>query len=1003
MKSKIGLSGWALLFNAPFVVWHAHRLAYDTYTHIFLADHYRQAWWSQWEPRWYLGFSMASYPPLAHQLIALVSLPITQLIAWVAPAPEEFVGEFRWASEETAYVLILLTVLMLLPHAMRAFATPLVGQRAADNVAWLSLFTPALALSAWTFGQLPMLMATLWLLWACAYGARFLRFGAPRDLLLAVLLAGLLAVTHHGAFLLAPGLGGAVVLAQFKHLRQRFTRLALWVGLSAGTVWLLLLPFLDWSRGQVLQTAIPHSSRDNFFLNPEALGLFFAPMYGSLLFGLPILGRWAWRKARWRAVAGAGFGLFVFGLGGTTPLPRWVFGVGWAWLTYDRFALGAALMLILPLGVWLRRASPRAARLFVSTLIVSAYLAGGISVWNQLQPATIDLRPLIRFLDEPAQRPYRYLTLGFGEQFAKLSTLTTNGSPDGNYHTARALPELRASGLGALDGAVWTPAGADALSPFLQRANAYGLRWIFVNHSAYAAVLQKMGWVYRFDVGQVQAWEKADVPPAKILPPQSQRLVAIWWGGAPLSLLLTLGGAALWHGRKRWRTLLRWVRYIALGGWFITLWVWWVHIAQQGTIPDLYFTYQSVLVYGSDVLAISLLGLWGLDHITTAKRRLFTGQPHEWLFLALFGWCALSAFQSSSPALTLGFLAHGGLLIAMYWLLCRVRIAPGFLAWLGGGLILWQATVALRQVLTQTSTRGLQNLYLYWPGIIAATTRGASVVGTTLGGRWLRAYGTLPHPNLLGGALLVLLGMVGAVFIRTGQRRWLISVLLGASGLMLTFSRSAWVAGLVALGWLWFTAPPAAQQRVKQLVLASGLAFVVTALPLRDYLFTRATGFATPAANFEFTSTVERLLQLQVGLGVVQQHPFFGVGAGTLPHWLALNPPIGRRIPFQPIHFLPLHIAAEVGLPGGLLALLGVAALIYELWRRRRGATGAHALWGGLVLGLLTITLFDHYWWTTPPMGMLLVFTLAQWRSEGRQFQEKIMTEQSSLSQTRVQ
>jgi hypothetical protein len=38
--------------------------------------------------------------------------------------------------------------------------------------------------------------------------------------------------------------------------------------------------------------------------------------------------------------------LFSLGLGGTTPLPRLLFGANWAWLTYDRFSLWAGLALL---------------------------------------------------------------------------------------------------------------------------------------------------------------------------------------------------------------------------------------------------------------------------------------------------------------------------------------------------------------------------------------------------------------------------------------------------------------------------------------------------------------------------------------------------------------------------------------------------------------------------------------------------------------------------------
>ena len=47
---------------------------YDFYVHIFFGDHYARSWFEPWEPRWYTGFALTSYPPLAHQLIGLFSL-----------------------------------------------------------------------------------------------------------------------------------------------------------------------------------------------------------------------------------------------------------------------------------------------------------------------------------------------------------------------------------------------------------------------------------------------------------------------------------------------------------------------------------------------------------------------------------------------------------------------------------------------------------------------------------------------------------------------------------------------------------------------------------------------------------------------------------------------------------------------------------------------------------------------------------------------------------------
>ena len=549
--SALALAG---LFNLPFVLLLLHRRAYDTYIHLFLADHYRQRWWSLWEPRWYMGFSMASYPPLAHQLIALLSRPASALLSIAGPEP--YPGAYRVGGEEIGFVLMLLCALVIFPLAVWRFARIFVGPRAARYAAVCAVCTPALSLSAWSFGQLPNVAATGALLAALERGYRFICGGRGLHLIQAVTLAGVTGALHHGVFLFAPFAGIAVALrALHFHWRARpptvrwslitrpLWRLFAWSGLSALVVALVLWPFLAWSRGQTLQTPIDHASRHNFFSDPMASMVFFWPVYGPLLAVVPFAvqvtarsrgGRWPWLVA-WLLV-------FVLSLGGTTPLPLWLFGDGWEWLTFDRFGLWAAALLLPFAGamllMWRRRARTyHNLVLFCVSLVVWAWMAGALSWLTSAQPVKVKMGPLVNFLNAPERQADRYLTLGFGDQLARLSALTSNGSPDGDYHTARELPELRASGLGALDTALWMPQGVWALQPFLAHPERYGLRWALVHHAAYEPVLAATGWVGYGNVGEVEVWERPDVKLLVVAQPPEDHWAALWWGIAPLTIL----------------------------------------------------------------------------------------------------------------------------------------------------------------------------------------------------------------------------------------------------------------------------------------------------------------------------------------------------------------------------------------------------------------------------------------------------------------------------------
>jgi len=68
-------TGLAFVLQGAFIITARYRLSYDAYNHMFFGDHYRLDWWTLWEPRWYTGFEITSYPPLVHQLIGLFGRP----------------------------------------------------------------------------------------------------------------------------------------------------------------------------------------------------------------------------------------------------------------------------------------------------------------------------------------------------------------------------------------------------------------------------------------------------------------------------------------------------------------------------------------------------------------------------------------------------------------------------------------------------------------------------------------------------------------------------------------------------------------------------------------------------------------------------------------------------------------------------------------------------------------------------------------------------------------
>lgn len=518
----------------PLVAGARYRQSYDAWTHMFFADHYRRDWWALWEPRWYGGFPVVSYPPLAHQLVGLLGFAV---------------------GVEAAWAIVLLGTLIALPFAAVAFARRFVGSRAAWYAGLVTPFVPAVPLAAHTFGQLPTLFGLACALTGLAFLADFMRTGRRCDGYRAGLWLTAAAAAHHGTLLFLPWGVGAVCVHRLVGCRDplfRLTRrLVPWAACTAAGAGLIIWPFWVWGFSQTPQTPIDHLSRHAFIADPAAAGVFFWPMYGPLVAVLPAALRLGLRRRTLGLALLVGF-CFALGLGGTTPLPALLFGPGWEWLTYDRFALWAAVgltpfagLLAVRLGRippgWIRRTVGLTAS---GVLGASALYAGNFAAINSTQPRLLDLEPVVRFLESEDARGWRYVTFGFGDQFARLSLLTDTPTVDGNYPTGRLWPVLRSSGLGSLDAARWLADGLSRLDVLMDRLSEAGVRWAFVNHRDYLRLLEARGW-RRAGVlpNGAEVWEN----PAAVLPPASPGpdfppLAAVSWGILPVVSLAAAVG-----------------------------------------------------------------------------------------------------------------------------------------------------------------------------------------------------------------------------------------------------------------------------------------------------------------------------------------------------------------------------------------------------------------------------------------------------------------------------
>ena len=526
----------ALAVHGPLLLMQLPSGSFDANFHIFLASHYAHHWFNPWNEKWFAGFSQTTYPPLTHQWIALVS---------------------NVAGLKMAYMLVQLVAILLLPVGVFRFARIWVDERPASYAALGTIFLGALAFLTYQAGQLATIASAALYLNALPYFYEWSTQGSGRSLIKGVAVSLAAAAAHHvtlifGAVLFAGPVLWVVCMDALDgrakgSLAGALFRAAAFAVIVATGVGIVLLPYwVTLIEHPIHQIPIPHDSRANFLLNSITAINYFVIPYGALIIALPFIVIRGASVRRLRPLLLGFWITLIFGLGGTTPLPRWLLGRAFEILTFERFTFWATLMAMPIVGLLAVELLDRFhAKAAVALSLAAVATVGAALAWLTANPyrpaATADVKPVIAFLNRDGHDAYRYLTLGFGSELALVSTYTDASSVDGDYNSARLLPEMTHYGSAQLTNSkFYGTAGMASLRAMLAHANRYGLKYIFVHDSYYEPLLTFIGWrkTETFDNGQITAWSKDDVPPAHRI--ESDAIPPAWmgllWGMLPIGV-----------------------------------------------------------------------------------------------------------------------------------------------------------------------------------------------------------------------------------------------------------------------------------------------------------------------------------------------------------------------------------------------------------------------------------------------------------------------------------
>jgi hypothetical protein len=533
---------------------------YDAFVHIFFADHYARNWFEPWEYRWYTGFLTISYPPLVHQVIALIS---------------------KLFPLKVAFCIYAIAIFEILIVGVYRFCKMFFDKTTAGVAALLAVVLSSMVETLHVYGQMPTLTGLAFLLNALPFLYQYVVRGKFISLVMTLAFLAVVISSHHVtaifgmAFFIAPTVFMAladalppnrqpsnifrylvqIVISAFKKYRQ-FILLG---GLIISFVIGLIFPYWYWSENDpITQVSIPHGSRDSFIEHASS-GLIFFVIPLALIFALlPAIAFSITRQKRFMGWAASFFLVLLLGSGGTTPLPQMLLGKNaFNILTLDRFGFWASVIAIPfmakficsflagPLRDWWIKRFSAPAHFMLSAVTGFTYLLFIVFIFHlaafrPLQPKEIEIQPMLNFLNRDDHMRWRYLTLGFGDQMAWLSANSLAATVDGNYHSARRLPELTSRPVERLENAKFAgDEGLASLNDFLMNAEKYSLKYVFSNDRYYDPLLYYNGWsrTIRLENG-IMVWEKGNISTIKpVVPKALSPLLKKAWGYIPVSAL----------------------------------------------------------------------------------------------------------------------------------------------------------------------------------------------------------------------------------------------------------------------------------------------------------------------------------------------------------------------------------------------------------------------------------------------------------------------------------
>lgn len=431
-----------------------------------------------------------------------------------------------------------------------------------------------------------------------------------------------------------------------------------------------------------------------------------------------------------------------------------------------------------------------------------------------------------------------------------------------------------------------------------------------------------------------------------------------------------------------------------------TRWIW-----RRGILNNGPWEYGTFSLYATEILFLIILVLAFIRLIGNRENRPQMNKSFSAFYFLLLVLILLS-FVSIFWAInfSLAFYAFIKLIegLGVFALAVELKITFKKIAYALTAAALVQSILAIYQSLSQ-SIAGNK-----WLGMSDQLSflGGPSVIETPAG-RWLRAYGSLPHPNILGGFLAIsLVILIGLAFVAEKKaERYLIfiSSIIISLALFLSFSRESWLAYFLAFLFLFYIILKNKNQRLRKIMADFLIITLIVGSLFGLFLRTEFLARTLASGRLESKSTEERINYSNQALELISENSWYrGVGLGNYTAVLYRMNNQLNSWDYQPAHNLYLLLFAELGIGEMVIILFLIFKVIkdiriYKLESERKivihveGQENGGAIsfvdkfnWWFLIFSSILIIIgmisfFDHYFGTLYFGLMLFWLFLGLW------------------------